>query len=159
MKEWRRLQALTIRRHGRGEPYPMSLLLLADPSQAAVESYIDRGKCFVAELNDAVVGVYVLLDTRPKTVELVNIAVAEQAQGKGVGRRLVGHAVTSAKTGGYTTMEVGTGNSSIGQLAFYQKCGFRIVGVDRGFFELHYPEPIYENGIHCRDMVRLALHL
>jgi hypothetical protein len=44
-------------------------------------------------------------------------------------------------------------------LALYQKCGFRIVGVDLDFFIRHYPEKIYENGIQCRDMIRLSLDL
>jgi ribosomal protein S18 acetylase RimI-like enzyme len=57
------------------------------------------------------------------------------------------------------TLEVGTGNSSIGQLALYQKCGFRITGIDYNYFIRHYDEPIFENGIPCRDMIRLAIDL
>lgn len=56
-------------------------------------------------------------------------------------------------------LEVGTGNSSISQLAFYQKCGFRIVGVDKDFFKRHYEERIIENGIECIDMIRLNIDL
>lgn len=56
---------------------------------------------------------------------------------------------------GFETVEIGTGNSSIDQLAFYQKCGFRIAAIDPDFFIRHYPEPIFENGIQCRDMIRL----
>ncbi|WP_206922938.1 GNAT family N-acetyltransferase [Alicyclobacillus suci] len=141
------------------EQFPMSLLMLADPSEKSVESYIHRGYCFVAESNSEIIGVYVLIDTRPQTVELVNVAVAEEEQGNGIGKRLVLHAIERANSMGYKTIELGTGNSSVGQLALYQKCGFRIVGVDRDFFTLHYDEPIYENGIQCRDMVRLALNL
>lgn len=74
-------------------------------------------------------------------------------------QRLVRHAIETASSMGYKAIELGTGNSSVGQLALYQKCGFRIVGVDRDFFTIHYDEPIYENGIQCRDMVRLALSL
>lgn len=148
-----------MRRLSSAEQFPMSLLLLADPSVEVVESYIHRGRCFVGEMNNQIVGVYVLIDTRPQTVELVNVAVAEQEQGKGIGKQLVCHAIETARSLGYKTMELGTGNAGIGQLALYQKCGFRIVGVDLDFFTLHYPEPIYENGILCRDMIRLCIHL
>ncbi|KPV43121.1 GNAT family N-acetyltransferase [Alicyclobacillus ferrooxydans] len=137
----------------------MSLLLLADPSPDIIGSYIHRGSCFVAELDGQVVGVYVMIDTRPQTVELVNIAVAEEQQGRGIGKQLVNHAIETARSLGYKTMELGTGNSSFGQLALYQKCGFRMTGVDPDFFTRHYPEPIYENGLQCRDMIRLMLHL
>ncbi len=89
------------------EEYPLFLLLLADPSQEIVESYIRRGQCFVAERTSLIVGVYVLIDTRPQTVELVNVketAMSEQATttaaqtaratgpGKPAQRRSKGHA-------------------------------------------------------------------
>ncbi|MBW7458704.1 GNAT family N-acetyltransferase [Paenibacillus sepulcri] len=144
--------------HG-DEQAPMDLLLLADPSRKLVDGYIRRGQCFVAELNDEIAGVYVLLPTRPGTVEIVNIAVDESKQGQGIGRRLVNHAIQQARSHGYKTIEIGTGNSGIGQLALYQKCGFRITGVDRDFFIRHYTEEIFENGIQVVDMIRLAQDL
>ncbi|RIO99278.1 GNAT family N-acetyltransferase, partial [Staphylococcus gallinarum] len=52
-----------------------------------------------------------------------------------------------------------TGNSSIGQLAFYQKAGFRIVAVEMNYFVNNYEDPIYENGILCRDLIRLVKKL
>lgn len=137
----------------------MDLLLLADPSEAFIQDYLKRGDCYLAEMEKRTVGVYVLLPTRPETVELVNIAIAEEYHGKGIGKRLVLDAIQKAKDKGYKTIEVGTGNSSISQLALYQKCGFRIVGVDLDFFVRHYAEEIYENGIQCRDMVRLSQEL
>jgi ribosomal protein S18 acetylase RimI-like enzyme len=150
---------MKIRKLQNGEVAPIDLLLVADPSQNLVEEYIARGICYVAEDSQKLVGVYVLLPTRPETVELVNIAVVESQQGKGIGKRLVLHALKVAKELGFKTIEIGTGNSSVGQLVLYQKCGFRIVGVDRDFFIRHYPEEIYENGIQCRDMIRLSKDL
>lgn len=137
----------------------MDLLLLADPSRTHVEEYLQRGECCVAERDGQIIGVYVLLPTRPGTVELVNIAVKTAQHGKGLGKNLVMNAIESARSMGYKTIEVGTGNSSIGQLALYQKCGFRITSVDRDFFIRHYPEEIFENGIQCRDMIRLTQDL
>ncbi|WP_374706670.1 GNAT family N-acetyltransferase [Paenibacillus sp. J2TS4] len=147
---------MIIRALGSGEEPPMELLLLADPSRDIVEGYLGRGQCYVAEEGGSVIGVYVLIPTRPETVELVNVAVEESRHGCGIGKRLVLHAVRTAREQGARTMEVGTGNSSVAQLALYQKCGFRITGVDRDFFTRHYPMEIMENGIPCRDMIRLA---
>jgi ribosomal protein S18 acetylase RimI-like enzyme len=141
------------------EQPPMDLLLLADPSEKLVEEYLKRGECFVAESRQQIVGVYVLLPTRPETVELVNVAVVEEEHGRGIGKQLVKHAIQVAKEKSYKTIEIGTGNSGIGQLALYQKCGFGIIGVDLDFFTRHYPEKIYENGIQCRDMIRLSQDL
>ena len=137
----------------------MDLLLLADPSPAAVASYLGRGRVYVAEERQEIVGEYVLIDTRPETVELVNVAVREDRQGRRIGKALVLHAIEEGRRLGFRTIEVGTGNSGVVQLALYQRCGFRITGVDIDFFTRRYPEPIVENGIPCRDMVRLALEL
>ncbi len=50
---------------------------------------------------------------------------------------------------------VGTGNSGIGQLAYYQKAGFRLWRIERDFFgpDRGYPDGLEENGIATRDMV------
>lgn len=138
---------------------PYDLLLTADPSKETIKDYLYRGETFIAEHEGSVVGVYVLIRTRPQTVELVNLAVHESVQNLGLGKKLVLNAIKEAKEMGAKTVELGTGNAGIGQLALYQKCGFRIVGIDRDFFLRHYEEEIYENGIQCVDMVRLALNI
>nr|WP_084135835.1 N-acetyltransferase [Jeotgalicoccus psychrophilus] len=68
-------------------------------------------------------------------------------------------AIQRAKELEYQTIEGGTRNSSIGQLALYQKCGFKITGVDKSFFIRNYEEEILENGIQCRDIIRLTQKL
>ncbi|MDV2884556.1 GNAT family N-acetyltransferase [Alkalihalophilus pseudofirmus] len=150
---------MEVRLLNASENPPMDLLLLADPSEKLIADYVERGECFIAEESGEIIGVLVLLPTRPDTVELVNVAVCNNMQGRGIGRRLVEFAVDSAKKQGFKTIEVGTGNSSIGQIALYQKCGFRMIGVDVDFFIRHYEEEIYEDGIQCRDMVRLSQDL
>jgi hypothetical protein len=56
-------------------------------------------------------------------------------------------------------VEVGTGSTGVEQLYLYQKCGFRMTHIDRDFFVRHYSEPIVENGLVLRDMVRLSLDI
>jgi hypothetical protein len=48
----------------------------------------------------------------------------------------------------------------VGQLAFYQKAGFRLQRIERDYFtpERGYP-PLLENGILVRDMVWMDQHL
>lgn len=136
------------------ETPPMHLLLEADPSITKIESYLRNGSSFIAEINNTISGIYVLLPISSDTAEVVNISVREADQGKGVGKKLIHHAIEQARSQGYAHLEVGTGNSSINQIAFYQKCGFRMMTIDHDFFLRHYNEPIFENGIQCRDMVR-----
>lgn len=141
-----------------GEP-PWDLLLLADPSRNKVESYLSQGDCYVALIDSSVVGVFVLLEIEARVVELMNIAVSPIYQGKGLGKLLLHETIAVARRNGFRHLEVGTGNSSLDQLAFYQKGGFRICGVDRDFFVRNYDQQIVENGIQCLDMIRLAMDL
>ena len=166
---YRMSDELTIRRLRPGEPPPWELLLLADPSRPRVEVYLAAGHCYVAALAEAPPGESVrgmrssACSCSPQrdahVYELMNIAVAESHQGRGWGKQLVHAAIAEARRLGAESLEVGTGNSSLQQLALYQKCGFRIVGVERDFFKEGYGAEIYENGIRCLDMIRLSLSL
>lgn len=150
---------LIVKKLNNKDEIPYELLLLADPSRDIVDEYLQRGICYGAYINNKVVGVYVMIKTRPLTLELVNIAVSEEYQGRGIGKTLVSSAIDMAKEENAKVLELGTGNSSIAQLALYQKCGFRITSIDRDFFIKHYEEEIYENGIQCVDMIRLSMDL
>jgi ribosomal protein S18 acetylase RimI-like enzyme len=132
------------------------LLLDADPSRELVTEYLQRGRLFEARIAKKVVGVLVILPTRPETLEIVNLAVDEHYRGKGIAQRLLKHALDVAKNAQYQTVEVGTGSTGVEQLYLYQKCGFRMTHIDRDFFVRHYTEPIIENGLVLKDMVRLS---
>lgn len=150
---------MKIRKLLQHEAPPFELLLLADPSREQVEQYIANGECRVAEEEGEIVGVYVLVKLGITTMEIINIAVDERIHDRGIGKKLMSDAIQTAKVLGCKFLEVGTGNSSIGQLAFYQKSGFRIDGVIKDFFVDHYEEEIIENGIQCRDMIRLSMEI
>jgi len=150
---------MNIKKLELNEQVPIQLLLEADPSEQLIMDYVHRGQCFVAEIDQQVIGAYVLLEKTLDTIELKNIVIKDEFQGQGLGKKLLVHSIEQARKKGYQALEVGTGNSSIGQLAFYQKCGFRMIGVDLNFFIRHYSEVIIENGIQCRDMILLRKEL
>lgn len=131
-------------------------MLLADPSEDLVQAYATAGTVVGATVSGDAVGVYVLVDQGTGLMELKNIAVAENMQGRGLGTILLADALERARGRGALRLEVGTGNSSLNQLRFYEAAGFRRDRVDTGFFLRNYPEPIYENGIQCTDMVILS---
>ena len=142
------------------EELPYDLLAEADPSREAVDDYTRRGKCYGAyNSDDRLVGVCVLLRTRPFTMEVVNLAVHADFQRQGIGKSLIEYAKHKSRSERCSVLEVGTANAGTGQLVFYQKCGFEIDGIDRDFFRRNYPDPIFENGIECRHMVRLRIEL
>jgi len=141
------------------EIVPLELLVIADPSKSMVKHYLEIGTTYICKLNNEVVGVYILISTAPRKMEVANIAVAEKYRGKGIGKFLINDAINRSRNMGATLLEIGTGNSSLNQIGLYQKCGFRIVGVDRDFFRRNYEEKIIENGIECIDMIRLSRDL
>jgi len=132
---------------------------LADPSEEMVKSYLADGHLYAARWDGVIVGTFVLLELEEGLWELKNIAVAEEWQGKGVGKVLIREALERAVGKGAKVMEVGTGNSSVSQLAFYQKAGFRMKRIVHNYFTLNYDNPIFENDIQCRDLVVLSKDL
>ncbi|MEW6515384.1 MAG: GNAT family N-acetyltransferase [candidate division FCPU426 bacterium] len=142
-----------------GEQAPLDLLKLADPSEKMVAFYLSQGECFVAKESNAVVGVIISMKTKPDTFEIMAIAVKTEMQNKGIGKRLIAFVREKVKKTGAKYLEIGTGNPGVQQMLLYQKCGFRIVGVDLDYFRRNHDEKIMVNGIECRDMIRMQMEL
>lgn len=149
-------QALTIRPLRVGEGIPFELLLLADPSRALIEAYLPNANLYLADWEEQIIGAYLLYPLDEQKAEIKNIAVAEAWQGKGLGQILLKHAEEVARANGFDTLLIGTANSSIGQLYLYQKLGFEMLEIRKGFFLEHYEEELWENGLRVRDMVVLG---
>lgn len=150
---------LTIQELKKTDPIPYHLLLLADPSKIAIDKYIYKSVIYTAECEGKCIGCYVLYPLNQETLEIKNIVIAEEKQGKGIGTILLNHAIGQAKLMGGKRIRIGTGNSSIGQLYLYQKVGFRITAIKMDFFRDNYKDVIIENGIECRDMIVLTKEL
>lgn len=142
------------------ENIPYELLLLADPSEDNINEYLSRGTTFIAKYKGEIVGVLVLTDTRPKTVEIMNVSVKEEYQNKGIGKKLIKYVIEYVKKNtSNKIIEIGTGNPGVVQMLLYQKCGFRIIGIDFDYFRKNYDKEIIENGIECRDMIRMRMEI
>jgi ribosomal protein S18 acetylase RimI-like enzyme len=141
------------------EHYPWDLLLLADPSRELVEDYIKVSIVLGLQNAGEIAGVIVVTPLSPTSWEIKNLATRPKHQGKGLGTTLLKEALKACAERGASEVWIGTGNSSIKQLKLYQKIGFRMVAIDRDFFMRNYNEPIFEDGIQCRDMIRLVHHL
>ena len=141
------------------EPTPemWELLLLADPNQTAVEQYLAESILFVAENKGKLFGV-AALRVNGDNAELENIAVAAGYQCKGLGKKLLREVIEQARNRDVKILTVGTGNSSVHQLGFYQQCGFRMSHIEKDYFADYQP-PIFENDIACLDRVILIMFL
>ena len=135
----------------------LPLLLEADESEPVVRSYLDEGELFAITDDGVDVGVALLI-SQERALEIKNIAVDQASRGRGVGAGAIDAIADLGRDRGFERLLVGTANSSTDVLRFYQRCGFRIVGVRRGFFDA-YPEEIWEDGIRARDFIEMELEL
>lgn len=86
--------------------------------------------------------------------EIEYIAVAEQLRGHGYGKAMLAQMLTEARQRGVHAVIVGTDNTALSAIGFYQKAGFRMDHVRPDFFSYIQP-PIINEGIPLRDMLVL----
>ena len=132
------------------------LLLLADEQESMVMRYLNRGRMFVLD-EDGVKAECVVTDEGNGILEIKNIAVLPEYQGRGYGRMLLSY-IEKTFAHAFHTLQVGTGDSPLA-IPFYEHYGFRRSHVVRNFFLENYDHPIVECGVQLRDMIYLKKHL
>ena len=147
-----------IRRHEGLRSDLRGLFLLAEDSPQELVRYMELGRVLVAVERDAIVGHLQLVPCDAAgEMELRSMAVAEGRQRRGVGRALVDRAIEESRAAGVRTLLVGTAAADTGNLRFYQRCGFRVLRVERDAFTAAagYPPGLEIDGIPLRDRVWL----
>ena len=138
------------------------LFELAEDSASELDAYLHAGRVLVARQGEEVIGHVQLVDTaQPGQVELKNMAVRADRQGRGTGSMLVQAAVDTAVAEGNTVIRVATAAADVGNLRFYQRQGFRVLAVERDAFgpATGYPPGVLVDGIELRDRVWLDREL
>lgn len=98
----------------------LSLLLLADEQENMIDRYLEKGTMFI--LNDnGIKAECVVTDEGNRILEIKNIAVNPEFQGKGYGKKLIDF-LTEFYSENFDTLQVGTGDSPL-TVPFYEKCG------------------------------------
>lgn len=134
----------------------LPLLSLADDSIERVHGYYQTGTLYALDdLGGKPIGMILAIPEDGGTVELKAVAVDSAWHGQGVGTGLLRAVLERLRDEGVARVVVGTSSAGTGQLAYYQKAGFRLWRIERDFFGPHrgYPEGLEENGIPLRDMV------
>ena len=135
----------------------LPLLLLADEQENMINLYLDRGTMFVLEEDGIIKGECVVTDEGDGVLEIQNLAVAQEYQGKGYGKRLIEYVVNRYKNR-YKVLQVGTGDSPL-TVPFYEHCGFIQHHVIKNYIADHYDQPIFEGGKQLIDKVYLRMKL
>ncbi|MCB1138947.1 MAG: GNAT family N-acetyltransferase [Leptospiraceae bacterium] len=132
-------------------PYYRSLLLEADPSPDSLAAY--PANSIIRALTNLEGLPVALLVAGPMKhgMEILNLSVHPDFRRQGLAGRLVEEFLRGRKE----SVRVCTGSTSFPALALYQKCDFRIQGIDPDYFLRNYDSPIYEAGIQLRDRLIL----
>ena len=132
----------------------MLVLLLEDALSSEPqrrEMLADVGlTAYAAFQNAEIVGAAVMRWGDESEIEL--LAVGKSRRGQGIGQAIVAEIIEEARRRLVKRLVVGTGNFSLDNSAFYQKCGFRLSHVRRGYFDAVEP-PEFWQGIRLRDML------
>ena len=112
---------MKIREVDKNKKQFISLLLLADEQENMIDRYIEKGTMYVLE-DGNVKAECVVTDEDNGILEIKNIAVDPQNQGKGYGKALIDF-LASKYADEYSVLQVGTGDSPL-TIPFYEKCGF-----------------------------------
>jgi GNAT superfamily N-acetyltransferase len=129
---------------------------LAEDSDQQLDAYIDLGRVWVGRSADGKpVGHLHAVPRGDGVWEVVNTAVAEEVRGRGVGRALLERVVTEATDAGASRLILATATADVGNLRFYQHCGFRMTHVVPDAFgpEQGYPPGIEIDGLLLRDQI------
>ena len=136
----------------------VDLLLTADPSLPQVMRNLNQSYSFAGLLGDRTVAVC-LLDKKDDVYDIVNLAIKQDFQNKGLAKEMVRFALDYVRAHGGRYVEAGAGNSNIPMYVLLQKLGFRVVGVWKNHFISDTPQPHTANFIVDRDMIRFQLDL
>ena len=135
----------------------LPLLLLADEQENMINLYLDRGTMFVLEEDGIIKGECVVTDEGDGVLEIQNLAVAQEYQGKGYGKQLIEYVVNRYKNR-FKVLQVGTGDSPL-TVPFYEHCGFVKHHIIKNYIVDHYDQPIFEGGKQLIDKVYLRMKL
>lgn len=107
---------------------------------------------YAAWVEGKLVGAAVVHWDKDEASELLYIAVIAKQRGQGIGKQIISALQAELRERGGRVLLVGTANCSLENIAFYQKCGFRMFEIRRDFFDYIRP-PLSEHGIQMRDMI------
>lgn len=132
------------------------LLLIADPNINLVEDYLDNGHLIGYVENNEVISLLAYIYIDSKTIEIKNLVTKEEHRGKGAASALIKYVENIDNN--FVSIMVGTANSSLDNITFYNRRGYRYTSRVENFFIDYYPEPIYENDMQATDMLYFVKH-
>jgi ribosomal protein S18 acetylase RimI-like enzyme len=145
------MSQVTLRPGNVSEILPIDLLRMAEPSIDELNSYMDTAISFVAELEGGIIGVCLMTQVTPETIELKNVSVHPDFRAIGVGKSLITFAADMAREAGCMEIIAGIDNSNAAGFIFLQKLGFDLDSIEKGYYTHHgkvIPGSFHLNAVH-----------
>ncbi len=135
-------------------------LLEADEDEERIRAALLDPACtaYTSWLDAQLVGAAVVRWEEKDRSEILYIEVTASLRGRGYGKQFLQALQDELPLHGGRSLLVGTANASLENIAFYQKCGFRMYEIRRDYFAYIQP-PVSEHGIILRDMLVLRYEL
>ena len=105
---------------------------LSNPETAIIEK---GGQIFYAEYQGKIVGTASLLRTNDYCYELGKMAVTASAQGLGIGKALLKHCITEAKTNNAQEIILYSNTILVRAITMYQQFGFNAIELEEGLYQ------------------------
>ncbi len=114
----------------RSYPFPWTQGVFSDSLTAGYRAWVARESC---NKGAAIVG-YALMMVVIDEVHLLNITVAPERQGHGLGKNMLNHLLADARELGTRFMFLEVRPSNINALEMYRRFGFDVIGERRGYY-------------------------
>ena len=108
------------------------VLQLSNPQEEIIDN---GGKIYFALYNNEVVGTSSLMKVDNEEYELAKMAVTENAQGLGIGKKLLEHCLKEAIILGATSVSLFSNTKLVSAIALYRKYGFEEIALPA---DIHY---------------------
>ncbi|WP_264564309.1 GNAT family N-acetyltransferase [Flavobacterium sp. N3904] len=111
---------------------PKDEKVLSDPQGEIIDK---GGLIFYAQYNNQIVGTVSLLKVDANTFELTKMAVSDENQGLGIGKKLMEHCLTEAKQKGIQKLILYSNRKLKPAIHLYESFGFIEIPVEEGVYE------------------------
>ena len=137
----------------------IELLRDADEGEERIRAMVSdqAHTTYVVSEGESIIGAVTMAWEKNES-EILYIAVVPEMRGRGYGKAIMARLLEEARQRNVRAVLVGTASTSLENIAFYQKCGFRMDHVRKDYFRYIQP-PIVEHGILMRDMLVLRCDL
>ncbi|MFQ6791514.1 MAG: GNAT family N-acetyltransferase [Thomasclavelia sp.] len=126
------------------------LLCESDPNINLVRDYLEHGKLYGYFVANKPVS-FLALEINDGCVEIKNLLTILEYRNLGYAKALIKYIEENYAT--YPAILIGTANSSLENITFYTRLGYKYSHRIKNFFLDYYPKEIFENEMQATDLI------